>query len=96
MYTVVRQYDAAGELGDLMVQRADEVNEVIGTVPGFVAYYAARDGDQMTSITVCNDRAGVEESSRRAAAWVKENLPNAKLGAPTTRQGDVFIDFTKA
>ena len=93
MYTVVRQYDAAGELGDLMVQRADEVNEVIGTVPGFVAYYAARDGDQMTSITVCNDRAGVEESSRRAAAWVKENLPNAKIGAPVVRQGEVFINF---
>ena len=96
MYTVIREYDAAGELGDLIASRADEVHDLISNVPGFVAYYAARDGDKLTSITICNDRAGTEESNRVAAAWVKENLPNAKMSAPTVRQGEVFIDFTKS
>jgi hypothetical protein len=94
MYTVVRQYSGAKDLLDLMTKRTDEVHDIISTVPGFVAYYAARDGDQLTTITVCNDQAGTEESSKRAAAWVKENLPGATLGAPTMRKGEVFIDFT--
>ena len=70
MYTVVRQYDAAGELGDLLAKRTDDVHGIISTVPGFVAYYAIRDGNQLTTITVCNDRAGTDESSRRAAASI--------------------------
>lgn len=94
MYTVVRHYSAAGELADLLAKRSGEVNEIIGTVPGFVAYYATRDGERLMTITVCNDKAGAEESNRRAAAWVKENLPNTPIGAPTIGQGEVFIDFT--
>lgn len=93
MYAVVRQYAAAGDLLDLMMRRADEVHDLISSVSGFVAYYAARDGDQLTTITVCDDQAGTEESSRRAAAWVKENLPGASIGAPTMRKGQVFINF---
>ena len=93
MYTVIRQYEAAGDLGDVLVKRSDEVHDLISTVPGFVAYYGVRDGNQLTTITVCNDRAGTDESSRRAAAWVKENLPNTKAGAPTIRQGEVIINF---
>jgi hypothetical protein len=94
MYTVVRQYSAAGELGDLLAARSDEVRDLIGGVQGFVAYYTARDGDRLMSITVCDDRAGAEESNRVAAAWVKENLPNSSMGAPTVGQGEVFINFT--
>lgn len=94
MYTVVRQYSGAGDLLDLMTRRADEVHDLISTVSGFVAYYAARDGNDLTTITVCDDQAGTEESSRRAAAWVKENLPGTTLGAPTMRKGEVFIDIT--
>ena len=94
MYIVVRQYAAAGELGDLLATRSDEVRDLIGGVPGFVSYYAVRDGDKLMSITVCNDRAGTDESNRIAAAWVKENLPSTTMSAPTVGQGEVFLNFT--
>ena len=76
-----------------MTSRTDEVRELISGVPGFVAYYAVRDGDKLMSITVCDDRAGTDESSKRAAAWVKENLPSTTMGAPNVGQGEVFINF---
>ena len=93
MYTVVRQYTAAGALSDLLVERASDVQEVIGTTPGFVSYAAIRDGEQLTTITVFADQAGTEETSRRAAAWVKENMPATTMGAPTVRQGEVIVTF---
>jgi hypothetical protein len=50
-------------------------------------------GDSLTTITVCEDKAGVEETSRRAAAWVRENLPGTTIGAPSLSSGEVFVSF---
>ncbi len=42
MYVVVRRYTGASALVDAMIQREQEVRDLISTVPGFRAYYAAR------------------------------------------------------
>lgn len=91
MYTVVRRYSGASALIDAMARKEVSVREVISTVPGFVAYYAARTGDSLTTITVCADRAGTEESTRRAAAWVRENVQGVTVQPPEVSGGDVFI-----
>jgi hypothetical protein len=60
-------------------------------VPGFVAYYAVDAGDGMaSSITICEDRTGVDESTSRAAEWVEEHAleliesgPAVVIGAVT-------------
>ena len=64
MYVVVRRYTGASALADVMVQREQEVRELISTVPGFRAYYAARTGggDAVATVTVCDDKAGTDES----------------------------------
>ena len=93
MYSVIRQYAAAGAIGDLLVERTSDVRELISSTPGFVAYSAVRDGEHVTTITVCADQAGTEETTRRAAAFIKEHLPTTTIGAPTIRQGEVVVSF---
>jgi hypothetical protein len=94
MYATLRWYPGAAALGDAMSAKSSEVEKIIRAVPGFVAYYAIRDGDNVTSVTVCNDKAGTDESTQRAAAWVKENVKGA-VGAPHINSGNVFISFSK-
>jgi hypothetical protein len=95
MHAVVRRYQNAAELIALMGARADEVERVIGSTPGFLEYHAMRDGDALTTITICQDKTGTDESSRLAAAWVKENLSADALKnlMPQITEADTFIDF---
>jgi hypothetical protein len=94
MYVVIRRYSGAGasELFDLLEQRSDEVREIIGGVPGFVSYTGFRGGDGGATVTVCQDKAGTDESSRRAAEWVGENA-TAAVGSPDITEGDTFLTF---
>jgi hypothetical protein len=90
MYAVVRSYsgEGASELFDLLAQREEDVKRVISGVPGFINYVAFRaegggegegggenwgPGGGLT-VTVCQDKAGADESTRRAADWVQENV----------------------
>ena len=94
MYVTMRRYAGAAALGDAMSANTGEVEQLIRGVPGFVAYYALRDGDNITSITVCDDKAGTDESTRRAAAWVKENVKGG-ISPPQISEGKPFITFSK-
>jgi orotate phosphoribosyltransferase len=44
------------------------------------------------TVTVCQDTAGTEESSRRAAEWVKENI-GVTVDAPTVTEGSAVLHF---
>jgi hypothetical protein len=94
MYVVVRRWSNASALVDAMQQHEQEVRDIISGVPGFIAYYAVRDGDSLTSVTVCHDRAGTQESTRAAGEWVRQNVANAgSIGAPEITEGESFIQF---
>jgi hypothetical protein len=90
----MRYYTGASALGDAMAAKTDEVRELVSTVPGFIAYYAIRNGDVVTSVTVCQDKAGTDETTKRAAAWVKENVKGA-INPPGINEGDTFVSFAK-
>lgn len=94
MYVVVRSYSGQGasELFDLLGQREDDVKELISTVPGFVSYAAFRSGDGGMTVTACDDKAGTDESSKRAAGWVKENVTGT-VDPPTITEGSTVLDF---
>jgi hypothetical protein len=95
MYAVVRSYSGQGasELFDQLEQRNDEVKDLIGGVPGFVSYTAFRSGEGGSTVTVCQDKTGTDESSRRAAEWVKENI-GATAEAPTITEGGTVAHFS--
>ena len=94
MYVVVRKYAGAGasELFDAIEEREADVKEVIGGTPGFISYAAFRDDNGGTTVTSCEDKAGVEESSKRAADWVKENV-DTSVDPPEIHEGSAFIQF---
>ena len=94
MYVVIRSYsgEGAAELFDLLEQRSDEVKELIGGVPGFVSYAAFRSGDGGATVTVCQDKEGTDESSRRAADWVGENVTGS-ISAPDITEGSTALNF---
>jgi hypothetical protein len=94
MYMVVRSYSGSGasELFDLLEQREQEIKDLIGGVPGFVSYTAMRSGEGGVTVTVCEDRAGTDESSQRAAGWVKENV-TADISPPEITEGDTVLQF---
>jgi hypothetical protein len=95
MYAVVRTYSGPGasEIFDVIEQREEDVKALITGVPGFVNYAAVRSGDGGVTVTVCEDKAGTDESSRRAAEFVKENV-SATANAPAITEGNTILQFS--
>lgn len=64
----------------------------VKTVEGFIAYYNVRgEGDDVFTITICHDREGVEESTRRARAFVEREMKGVIRGPPEVFAGEVLV-----
>jgi hypothetical protein len=44
------------------------------------------------TVTVCQDKDGTDESSRRAADWVKENATTS-VDPPSITEGSAVVQF---
>jgi hypothetical protein len=95
MYAVIRQYSGASQMFGELIRRKQEVEDLIRSVQGFQAYYLIRGEDGGATVTVCDDRAGAEESTRMAAEWVGKNLGGMSGTKPQVTQGEVGIGFWK-
>ena len=93
MHVVVRRWRNATTLADTMTSQSQEVEELLRSVPGFVAYYAVRNGAEVTTITACDDLAGTQESTRLAGEWVKQHMSGSPPGAPEITEGETFLQF---
>jgi hypothetical protein len=93
MHAVIRRYANGSALADALGQRRQEVQELISGVPGFRHYAAIRAGNEVATVTICDDAAGTSESSRRAREWVQKNLAGASLSAPEMMEGDIVLEF---
>ena len=93
MYAVVRNFTGAPTLGDELKKRSKEVESAISTVPGFMTYFLLKTSDGIASFTVCESQASCDESTKRATAWLRENLPQLKVGPPQIITGEVAIKF---
>ena len=93
MQTVIRRFSGKGarELFDLLEKRTDDVEELMRSVKGFVSYTLARSGDGGFSVTVCEDKAGTDESVQKAKDWIAKNAENTGVGAPEVSEGSVII-----
>ena len=94
MHVVIRTYSGQGaaELFDLAGQRKEDLKTMISAVPGFVSFAAFRTEDGGVAVTVCRDKTGTDESSRRAAEWVNENL-STTVDPPAITEGSTFLQF---
>lgn len=91
MYAVIRRYSGVPALIRALEQQPEVIRDVIGATPGFISYYAMRDGEALATVTVCQSRESAEETSRRAARWVSENVTSQRVPPPDAVGGDVFI-----
>ena len=93
MHAVLRSYSGKGarELFDVIEKNKTDVEKVLRSVKGFVAYSLARTSDGGFSMTVCQDRAGADESSAKAKDWIKQNAPNTGASAPAITEGSVIV-----
>ena len=91
MYAVIRRYSGVAKLINELDKRQADVKKAISDGPGFIAYYAIRDGEALATVTVCTDRASAEDNSRRSAAWVRENIAGVRVTTPEAYGGEVFI-----
>jgi hypothetical protein len=99
MDVVVRTYTGKGtnELFSLLEKRKDEVEKAMRSVKGFVSYTLARssDGEGGLSMTVCQDKAGTEESVRVAKEWLAANAKDIGAGPPKVSAGTIIIHAVK-
>jgi len=65
----------------------------MGGIDGFKAYYLLRLAEGTSTVSVFENKEGAEESSRAAAAWLSENLPDLNVAAPYVTAGDVLVAF---
>ena len=91
MYATVRTYSVGPEFADGLVGRAADVTRLISAVDGFKAYYLIRTADGAVSISVFESEAGAEESTKVAAAFIRENMPEFAGGAPQVSSGEVVV-----
>ena len=96
MYASVRRYGIDPASLDELKGRVEEgFVPIVSGVPGFVAYYVVSSGDgEVVSINIFENKAGADESTRRAADWVGENLASLLPNAPEVAAGEVIVHKT--
>lgn len=97
MHAVTRIYSGTGarELFDLLERRTSDVESLMRSINGFVSYLLVRTADGGTSVTVYEDKAGADESVRKAKEWVETNASDLGVGPPTIAEGPVILHSTE-
>jgi hypothetical protein len=90
MYAVVRRYDGVTDPAEAGRRVMEGFVPLLRDVSGFVAYYWVNAGDGvMVSTSVFQDQAGEEESTKRAADFVRANLASLLPNPPQITAGEV-------
>lgn len=90
MYAVVRRYDGVTDPAEAGRRVKEEFVPLLRDVSGFVAYYLVNaGGGVMVSTSVFQDQAGEEESTKRAADFVRANLASLLPNPPQVTAGEV-------
>jgi len=95
MHTVVRSFSGKGakELFDLLEKNKTDVEKTLRSVKGLVSYTLVRSTDGGFSVTVCNDKAGTDESLQKARDWIAKNAASTGVAAPKVSEGSVVLHF---
>ena len=92
MYAAIRTYETV-DPGEVTRRANRGFVPILRGTPGFIAYYIVDGGGgKLASISVFEKQAGVEESTRRAAEWVADNLAELVEHAPVVLAGEVTVD----
>ena len=95
MYTVVRSYFGKGakELFDVLEKNKVDLENTLRSVKGLVSYTLVRSEDGGFSVTVCDDKAGTDESVEKARDWIAKNAAGTGVAAPKVSEGSNVFDL---
>ena len=95
MHAVVRTYSGEGakELFDLLEKRKSDVESLMRSVKGFVSYSLVRTSDGGLTMTVCQDKAGTDDSVQKARDWIVKNGSDIGASAPTVAEGPTILQL---
>ncbi len=66
---------------------------IIKEAPGFQAYYSLDTGDgRIASVSVFDDRAGAEASTRMASENIRKNMASVAPNPPEVLEGEVYAN----
>jgi hypothetical protein len=96
MHAVVRTYTGPGakELAERIAARSAEIEGLIRGVPGIVSYTFITTPEGGMSVTVCQDRAGTDESIRVAREWITKNAADLSTSPPAVAEGPAVVQLT--
>jgi hypothetical protein len=95
MRAVIRTYSGPGakKLFAELEKNKAKIETLIKPVKGLVSYSLVSTADGGMSVTVCKDQKGIDESTRVASEWIKENLPSVAT-KPSIAEGSVVVHLT--
>jgi len=93
MYASIRRYAGAQALADELSGRSAEIEALLRGVDGFLGYCLVKTGEGMTTVTVCQDQAGADQSNNVAREWLAANLPQMVPSPPEISGGEVVLFF---
>lgn len=93
MHAVIRTYTGSGanDLFDLLEKRKSEVDDLMRSIDGFVTYLLVRTDNGGSSVTVCQDKAGTDESTRRSKQWIATNANQIPASGLEVSEGPVIV-----
>ena len=95
VHAVIRTYSGQGakELFDILEQRRGEVQNAIRAVSGFQSYILIRTDDGGVTVTVCQDKAGTDESSQVSREWIQQNVSDLDVSPPVVSEGPALLQL---
>jgi hypothetical protein len=97
MHVVSRRYSGPGAKEAIAVglARQHDLGALMRSVPGFVAYTVIKVGDDAwITATICQDKAGCDQSVQKAREWVAANVAHTGVAAPEVTEGEVLLRIT--
>ncbi len=93
MHVVTRSYSGRGarELFDVLEKRKSDVEKLIRGIDGFVSYSLVRTSEGGFSVSVFRDKAGADESIRKAREWIGANAGNSGAAQPSVLEGEAIL-----
>ena len=93
MYAVIRNYSGSGasELAELLIERKGEAERILRPIGGFVSWSLITTDGGCASITVCEDKAGTDNSMQVARDWILENASDLSVDPPSVTEGEVTL-----
>ena len=96
MYAEIRRYSGLGveALFDLIEEHKADVESLMRAIPGFVSYSLFRTDDGGSAFTVCENKAGADQSARIAHDWIASNAGELSTRAPEITEGHIVLHLS--